>query len=337
MTKHRTATLALIASLGTAPALAVQVPMPEDDSEPRVRSTPHSLTQMIQVRVPALGQTMIVLAPGETKMDILVSTDLWRADSSGNAIVVSAKPGAPTTDMHVVGFNPDGSVRHRYQFELIPSPEPVRSPIPLVTLASNDLSLPAPAPSPQPAFNPVTDGTMTTVRMTYDDEEDKARADAAAATKRGAASVLRARRAAYAETVTQARLQAMLQDAAAHPAIKRCNFKWKGDANLLPQSACNLGSSTAFFWPGQQPVPAILAVTPDGFEHSTTSAPSADRPGLVTVQQISQRWRFRIGTKLVADISDVTFSPTGSDTQTNTISPLVRTRVQVPSAAGGTP
>ncbi len=309
---NRIAALALLAATAlSTPAHALLVPTPDNDAEPRVRHVPYAPNDVVQIIAPALGETQVVLSPDESNFDVSLSTQTWRHDASGNTLVLSPNPGAPTTVAHVVSHLPNGTTR-RYTLELTAAAEGVK-PTPTLgdgRIASNDPSAMAAPPPAQPYL---------TVRVTYEKED----AIAKVAAQRVA---WRARR----EGQGDARARAILaQDAATQR--RRCNFMWRGDAAVLPTAACDTGAATSFLWPGQMPTAAVFLVGPDGKEQAVTQAPSPTRPGLVVVPATSQFWRIRRG-DLAADLFDASFDPIGLDTLTDTISPRVTTRLRTTEA-----
>lgn len=89
------------------------------------------------------------------------------------------------------------------------------------------------------------------------------------------------------------------------------------------------GQSTFFRFPGNQRVPTIYAITPDGREGATNSSISGD---LVTVQQLAPEWALRDG-RQVACVKNHAYNPVGLRPDTGTSSPDVERVAR--SARGG--
>lgn len=313
----------LAATALSTSAHAMLIPDPEPD-DARIRSVPYSPNNVVQIIVPAQGETLVVLSSDETKFDVSVSTKEWRHDSAGNTLVLSANPGAPTTVAHVVSYLDDGTIR-RYSLELTAAAEGVKptQQLGIERVASNDIATTGAAPAVLP---------FLTVRFTYAKEDAAAKVKQATVQRTQAIAAWRSRQATGIENRGDARAHAILAADAAN-AKRRCNFMWRGNASVLPTAACDTGAVTSFLWPGQLPAAAVFLVGPDGKEQSVTQSPSPTRPGLVVVPTTSQFWRVRRGL-LAADLFDASFDPIGLDTGTGTISPRVTTRLRAADAGG---
>jgi type IV secretion system protein VirB9 len=279
-----------------SPALALTEPVPDTPSEPRVRHVEYVPNEIVKVVVPLSSETQIVLSPEETgKIDFSVAQQAWRHARAGNTLVVAPNPAATTTFAHVVSTLASGKTR-TYTFELSVAPGSVSAGG--AQIASADGAVPAPAPPPGYAA----------VRFTYERADREARTEAAAEAKRAAAQDMRTRRVALAQggpPVVRARSPAVQQ--------RRCDFLWRGATAILPQAACNGGTTTSFLWAGQIAVPAIFVVTADGREQAVTQAPDPSRAGLIVVPQTAQRWVLRSGPNQVAELFDAAYDPLAGD------------------------
>ena len=88
------------------------------------------------------------------------------------------------------------------------------------------------------------------------------------------------------------------------------------------------GQSTYFKFPGNQRVPTIYALTPDGRHGATNSSVSGD---LVTVQQVAPEWVLSDG-RQVACVTNHAYDPVGTRPDTGTSSPNVERVAVTPRA-----
>ncbi len=86
------------------------------------------------------------------------------------------------------------------------------------------------------------------------------------------------------------------------------------------------GQHTFFRFPGQQRIPAISALTPDGREGAVNSNTSGDT---VEVHQLAEEWVLRDGRK-VACVTNRAFDPVGVRPDTGTSSPDVERVARTP-------
>lgn len=322
----RIATLLACTMLAT-PGWALVVPVPDKPTEPRVVHAPYSPNDIIQIIAPSAGSVALILSPEETTFDVHIGAGGWSHGSAGHSIVLSAAPGAPTTNGYIVSYLANGTTR-RYALELTAAAEGVK-PTNLnlvgIRVASND---------------PASGGTgsfpmqipYVSVRMTYGPQDvAQARPARPLVQQTATSSVMQTEPATIASRRQDGRARAAMAEDAARTR-SRCNFMWRGDPSVVPVTACDDGATTTFYWPGQLPVAAVFLVNPDGTEQSVTQAAAPDRPGLMVVPATSQFWRLRRGETVVADLYNASWDPVGTVTGTNTFSPRVRTRVRAPGA-----
>lgn len=88
------------------------------------------------------------------------------------------------------------------------------------------------------------------------------------------------------------------------------------------------GQSTFFRFPGNQRVPTISAITPDGREGAVNLSTSGD---LVTAQQVAAKWVLRDG-RQVACVVNHAYDPVGIRPDTGTSSPNVERVAVTPRA-----
>jgi type IV secretory pathway VirB9-like protein len=86
------------------------------------------------------------------------------------------------------------------------------------------------------------------------------------------------------------------------------------------------GRHTFFRFPGNQRIPQISPLTPDGREGAANSNTSGD---LVEMHQVAERWALRDGRK-VACVRNLAFNPVGVRPDTGTSSPDVERVARAP-------
>lgn len=329
---------ALIAATAlSAPALALESPTPIAPDEPRVRIVPYAPDDIIRINAPSHGETAIVLHDGEIRGDKSLPVPGWRMEGQANVLVVAGDDNAPPTDVHVVTATPDGGT-HRYTFLLTISPSTILQACGQATQApAAGMATPADdkarAAEAEARAHAEAVCPYATVRINYSaDDAAKAKA-AAAATAKADAQARRERWLARRHAAEGAHVRAVLAEDQAS-ARKRCDFKWRGAATLLPTEACDTGQDTLFFWPGQMPVPSISVLDPEGNEQTVSSTADPAHPGLIRVDRTARWWRLRLGRKLVAELYDAAFSDIGTDWGTGTVSPRVRTELRADAGAG---
>lgn len=101
----------------------------------------------------------------------------------------------------------------------------------------------------------------------------------------------------------------------------------RGDRALAPSEVWDNGYSTVFRFPGNQRIPALFDIQPDGKEASVNVSVHGDT---VVVPGTAPEWRLRDG-HTVLDVYDLTWNPIGSKPGTHTISPAVERLINKPS------
>jgi len=274
-----------------APACAVTVPEPDRPDECRVRHVAYT-SDIIRLQVPVHGSLMLILSPEEKEMTAGLASGKWTAMGTGNTLMIAPKPDAPVTNMQLVSMLPDGTARP-YTFEMNTVADGIR-PSPAPQQVANNGPVAPSAPPPCDAAN----SPYSVVRVTY------------AAQIRQAVQAARdaALKAKQAETGADTGPMAPVP-LAATTAARRCDFEWRGTPGLLPLAACDTGTQTVFYWPGQLRPPAMFMVGADGGEQSTSPAPDPARPGWMVVNGASPWWRLRLGDGLVTDLYDAAYNP----------------------------
>lgn len=101
---------------------------------------------------------------------------------------------------------------------------------------------------------------------------------------------------------------------------RNLRYVWRGDLNLLPRWVWDNGYSTAFVFPGQQRVPSLYYVAPDGKESTATYSVHGDT---IIATGTAREWRLRDGNTVI-EVWDLAYNPVGSTPGTGTASPLVQ-------------
>jgi type IV secretion system protein VirB9 len=96
-------------------------------------------------------------------------------------------------------------------------------------------------------------------------------------------------------------------------------YELQGSTSIAPSEVTDNGRFTVLRFPGQQAVPAIYAVTPDGTE---SLAPFDVRGEFVVIHQTGARFRLRRGREVLC-IFNQAFKPYGVDLGTGTAAPQV--------------
>ena len=101
---------------------------------------------------------------------------------------------------------------------------------------------------------------------------------------------------------------------------RNLRYMWRGDAGLMPRWVWDNGYSTAFVFPGQQRVPSLYYVAPDGKESTATYSVHGDT---IIATGTAREWRLRDGNTVI-EVWDLAYNPVGSTPGTGTASPLVQ-------------
>ncbi|MDD2859726.1 MAG: TrbG/VirB9 family P-type conjugative transfer protein [Acidiphilium sp.] len=144
-----------------------------------------------------------------------------------------------------------------------------------------------------------------------------------------------AQRAAAARAVRQAtknRLREAITITNAEPANKyggprNYDYLARGDKSLSPSEVWDNGYSTFFRFPGNQRIPALFDIQPDGKEATVNYSVHGDT---VVVPGTAAEWRLRDG-HTVLNIYDLAWNAIGSKPGTHTISPQVQRLINKPT------
>jgi type IV secretion system protein VirB9 len=256
-----------------------------DDS--RMRYIAYDAGQVVHLST-TVGSTLVVgFSPLET-VTAVAETDSIHLAAIPKGNYLFFKPGAalPLQPIIVLTQRPDGSLR-RYVFEM----ETVADP----TTANG------------------ADGVFYSVQFTYPGDI------AAAAAANWRADERQAKiEAAHAAA---AAASAILASENTNPSIGDRNYRYvaQGSASLTPLTVWDNGYSTMFQFPGNERIPAIFVIDPDGKE--ATASYSVDG-GNVEVGQTAREFRLRDG-GTVLNVYNLGYSTVGQNPATGTTSPDV--------------
>jgi type IV secretion system protein VirB9 len=283
-------------------ARADQTPVSGSDDS-RMRYIAYDAGQVVHLST-TVGSTLVVdFSPTET-VTAVAETDSVHLAAIPKGSYLFFKPSStlPLQPVIVLTQRQDGSVR-RYVFEI----ETVSDP----TNANG------------------AEGVFYSVQFTYP-------ADVAAAAEAGRAERWRAYRATAAKAAaaaSAAAASAILADANTNPAVGTRNYRYvaQGDASLTPITVFDNGYSTMFQFSGNERIPAMFVINPDGKE---ATAPYSVNGGNVEVGQTAREFRLRDG-NTVLDVYNLGYNTVGQNPGTGTTSPDVNRIVS--GNSGGSP
>jgi type IV secretion system protein VirB9 len=254
-----------------------------DDS--RMRYIAYDAGQVVHLST-TIGSTLVVgFSPTET-VTAVAETDTIHlaAIPKGNYLFFKPSAALPLQPIIVLTQRPDGSLR-RYVFEM----ETVSDP----TTANG------------------ADGVFYSVQFTYP-------ADVAAAAVADRAERWRLYKITAAKAAASA-ASALLATENTNPFIGDRNYRYvaQGDKSLAPVIVFDNGYSTVFQFPGNERIPGIFVVDPDGKE--ATASYSVDA-GNVEVGQTAREFRLRDG-NTVLNVYNLGYNTVGQNPGTGTTSP----------------
>ncbi len=292
--------LALLAGLALAQsARADQTPSP-GQYDTRMRYVPYNPAQVVHLST-IVGATMVVSFAADETVTSVAETDSLHlaAVPKGNYLFLKPSALLALQPIIVLTQRSDGSLR-RYVFEI-------------ETVA---------APSTADGAN----GVFYSVQFTYPGDE------AAAAAARAATDAQRV------EQLNQLALQKATQTAAndifadqrSNPYDGPRNYKYvaQGDKSLAPVAVWDNGYSTLLQFAGNDRIPSIFVIVPDGKEASASYSVNGD---IVELGTTAREWRLRDGAT-VLDIYNLGYQTVGGNPETGTASPDVSRVVTEPSS-----
>lgn len=279
------AVLALCGSAGVAQA--DQFPR-HGRYDSRMRYVAYNPGQVVHLST-EIGATLVVGFSGQEKVSAVAETDSLHLAAIPKGNYLFFKPSAALALQPVVVLTtlPNGRMR-RYVFE-----------IKTITVASmaNGAS-----------------GVYYSVQFTYPRAIAAERAARAAAAEK--------RKAEAAKASEQKAAQALLRNQASDPNAEKRNWRYvaEGDRSLTPLAVYDNGYTTVFRFPGNERIPAIFVVDPDGKE---ATAPYSVSGGIVQVGMTAREFRLRDGDTLL-NVYNLGYSTLGTNPGTGTVSPEVQ-------------
>jgi len=267
-----------------------------DDS--RMRYVSYNAGQVVHLST-TVGSTLVVgFSPIET-VTAVAETDTIHLAAVPKGNYLFFKPSAPLTIQPVIVLTqrPDGSLR-RYVFEI----ETVSDP----TTVNG------------------ADGVFYSVQFIYP-------GDIAIAAK--ANWIEHERQAKIDETkAAAAAASAMLANEEQNPAIGTRNYHYvaQGSPSLTPVAVWDNGYSTMFQFPGNERIPAIFTINPDGKEATASYSVNG---GDVEIGQTAREFRLRDG-NTVLNVYNLGYNTVGANPGSGTISPDIN---RIITGADGTP
>jgi len=279
-------------------AYADQTPV-SASADSRMRYIAYDAGQVVHLST-TIGSTLVVgFSPDET-VNAVAETDTIHlaAVPKGNYLFFKPSTALTLQPVIVLTQRTDGSLR-RYVFEI----ETVADP----TTANG------------------ADGVFYSVQFTY--PNDVAAAAEARWAERERLAKLSAAKASAAAAST------LLADENINPYIGDRNYRYiaQGNTSLTPVAVWDNGYSTLFQFPGNERIPAIFVINPDGKEATASYSVNG---GNVEVGQTAREFRLRDG-HTVLDVYNLGYSIVGQNPGTGTTSPDI-SRV-VNGSSGGTP
>jgi type IV secretion system protein VirB9 len=288
MTRLKAALLcgALIATFSTpllTCARADEMPVSGADDS-RMRYIAYDAGQVVHLST-TVGSTLVVgFSPLETVTAVAETDSIHLAAiPKGNYLFFKASAALPLQPIIVLTQRPDGSLR-RYVFEMETVPDP--------TTANG------------------ADGVFYSVQFTYPGDIAAARAANWVAHERQAKI--------DAATAAAAAASAILASENTNPSIGERNYHYvaQGSVSLTPLTVWDNGYSTMFQFPGNERIPAIFVIDPDGKE--ATASYSVDG-GNVEVGQTAREFRLRDGNTAL-DVYNLGYTTVGQNPETGTTS-----------------
>jgi len=279
--------VALLSLALSVPALAVEFPKP-GSLDSRIRYVPYESGNVVDVWTAPGAAMAIEFAPTEVVQQVVESDSAFlQAKPAGNFVFFKPMGILSAQPVLIVTRRADGSLRrYTFQFETVQTK--------LGTGANVDY----------------------TVVFTYPGDAEKERLAAEKAAAAQAES--KAAKAQLDEVVEGMKAGAVSLYGGLH------NYRYvaRGNRSLAPSEVSDDGYSTVFVFPGNERIPAIFRIDPDGKEAVAQTSVHGDA---VVATGTAGEWVLRDG-HAVLDIYDLAYNPVGTTPGTHTISPgVVRT------------
>jgi type IV secretion system protein VirB9 len=293
---------ALLAAAVPVLARADQIPM-SGSYDSRMRYVAYNPGQVVHLST-IVGATLVVSFGATETVDAVAETDTIHlaAVPKGNYLFLKPSAALPLQPVIVLTQCQDGSLR-RYVFEIETVPD--------ISAANG------------------ADGVFFSVQFIYPAEETAAAAARAAAE---AAQTAKLNETALANA-QQTAANSILDNQKTNPFVGPRNYKYvaQGDKSLTPITVWDNGYSTVLQFPGNERIPAIFVIDPDGKEATASYSVNGST---VQVGQTAREFRLRDG-DTVLNIYNMAYNTVGQNPGTGTTSAEV-TRVVNASASTST-
>jgi len=302
MTRFKLALLsgALLSASIIHSALSDQTPVSGADDS-RMRYIAYDAGQVVHLST-TIGSTLVVGFSPTENVTAVAETDTIHlaAIPKGNYLFFKPSAVLPLQPIIVLTQRPDGSLR-RYVFEIQTVADP--------TTANG------------------ADGVFYSVQFTYP-------GDVAAAAKADRVERWRLHKVVEAKAAASA-ASALLTSENSNPFIGDRNYRYvaQGSASLTPVAVFDNGYSTMFQFPGNERIPAIFVIDPDGKEATASYSVNG---GNVEVGQTAREFRLRDG-GTVLDVYNLGYNTVGQNPGTGTTSPDISRIVNGDQGGSGSP
>ena len=225
----------------------------------------------------------IEFADDETIAGVAVSdSHVLHSDKRKNFLILKPEGCLVPEPIVVLTNLPNGQLR-RYTMQIETRPQVCGEQKPVIT-ASATTGGPPPGNLryvSQDVLGPAADVDYSVVYRHPGDEAEERRAAARAAAERWKKE--RANRILQASTTFDTKDP--------YSGDRNLRYMWRGDAGMMPRRVWDNGYSTAFVFPGQQRVPSLYYVAPDGKESTATYSVHGDT---IIASGTAREWRLRV-------------------------------------------
>jgi type IV secretion system protein VirB9 len=295
---------ALLAATLPVLARADQVPM-SGSYDSRMRYVAYNPGQVVHLST-IVGATLVVSFGATETVDAVAETDTIHlaAVPKGNYLFLKPSAALPLQPVIVLTQCQDGSLR-RYVFEIETVPD--------INAANG------------------ADGVFFSVQFVYPADEA-----AAAAARVAAEAVQTAKLNEIAlANAQQTAAASILANQRTNPFVGPRNYKYvaQGDKSLTPITIWDNGYSTVVQFPGNERIPSIFVIDPDGKEATASYSVNGST---VQVGQTAREFRLRDG-DTVLNIYNMAYNTVGENPGTGTTSAEVTRVVNASTQTGATP
>jgi type IV secretion system protein VirB9 len=295
-------------------AFALEQPVPGKQDN-RVRYVNYEAGNVVDLWTTPGAILTIQFAEDETIAAVAVSDSHVLHDDKRKNFLILKPEGCLVPEPVVVLTNlPSGQLR-RYTMQIETKPLVCSGePKPVISASATAVAADDPPGNirniSQDALGPAADVDYAVVYRYPGDEAAKRRAAARAAAENWKKE--------HANRILQASTTFDTKDP--YSGDRNLRYMWRGDPALMPRWVWDNGYSTAFVYPGQQRMPSLYYVAPDGKESTATYSVKGDT---IIASGTAREWRLRDG-NTVGEVWNLGYNPVGSTPGTGTASPYVQ-------------